>query len=112
MKTNKVKTNILIRDNVPAIMAQQGKTCRTVHLDDDKYLELLNGLFLEEVKRYVENDEPGAKNLDGLADIGEVMHAILAFKGIPVEEFQKARMQRMEELGGYYDRLYLKEIID
>jgi predicted house-cleaning noncanonical NTP pyrophosphatase (MazG superfamily) len=112
MKTSKVKPNTLIRDNVPAIMAQQGKTCRTVHLDDDKYLELLNGLFLEEVKHYVENDEPGAKDLDNLADIGEIMHAILAFKGIPVEEFQKARMQRMEELGGYYDRLYLKEVID
>jgi predicted house-cleaning noncanonical NTP pyrophosphatase (MazG superfamily) len=112
MKTSKVKPNTLIRDNVPAIMAQQGKTCRTVHLDDDKYLELLNGLFLEEVKRYVENDEPGAKDLGNFADIGEIMHAILAFKGIPVEEFQKARMQRMEELGGYYDRLYLKEVID
>jgi predicted house-cleaning noncanonical NTP pyrophosphatase (MazG superfamily) len=107
-----IKKDTLIRDNVPAIMAQQGKTCRTVHLDDDKYLELLNNLFLEEVKNYVEQDEPGKKDLDGLADIGEVMHAILAFKGIPVEEFQKARMQRSEELGGYYDRLFLKEIID
>lgn len=107
-----MKTNTLIRDNVPAIMAQQGKTCRTVHLDDDKYLELLNNLFLEEVKNYVEQDEPGKKDLDALADIGEVMHAILAFKDIPVEEFQKARMQRSEELGGYYDRLFLKEIID
>lgn len=107
-----MKTNTLIRDNVPAIMAQQGKTCRTVHLDDDKYLELLNNLFLEEVRNYVEQDEPGKKDLDSLADIGEVMHAILAFKGIPVEEFQKARVQRMEELGGYYDRLFLKEIID
>jgi predicted house-cleaning noncanonical NTP pyrophosphatase (MazG superfamily) len=106
------KTNTLIRDNVPAIMAQQGKTCRTVHLDDDKYLELLNNLFLEEVRNYVERDEPDIKDLDALADIGEVMHAILAFKGIPVEEFQKARMQRSEELGGYYDRLLLKEIID
>jgi len=106
------KSNTLIRDNVPAIMAQQGKTCRTVHLDDDKYLELLNNLFLEEVRNYVEQDEPGKKDLDALADIGEVMHAILAFKGIPVEEFQKARVQRMEELGGYYDRLLLKEIID
>jgi len=106
------KSNTLIRDNVPAIIAQQGKTCRTVHLDDDKYLELLNNLFLEEVSKYVEQDEPGKKDLDALADIGEVMHAILAFKGIPVEEFQKARVQRKGELGGYFDCLFLKEIID
>jgi predicted house-cleaning noncanonical NTP pyrophosphatase (MazG superfamily) len=109
MKTMK---NTLIRDNVAAIISQKGKTCRTAHLDDDKYLELLNNLFLEEVKSYVEQDEPGKKDLDALADIGEVMHAILAFKGIPVEEFQKARVQRFEEFGGYYDRVFLKEILD
>ena len=112
MKNTTLKSNTLIRDNVPAIAVQQGKTCRIVHLDDDKYLELLNNLFLEEVRNYVEQDEPGKKDLDALADIGEVMHAILAFKGIPVEEFQKARGQRMEEFGGYYDRIFLKEIID
>lgn len=106
------KTNILIRDNIPAIMTQQGKTCRTAHLDDVKYLELLNNLFLEEVKRYVEQDAPYVRDVDGLADIGEVMHAILALKQIPVEEFQKVRLERLEELGGYYDRVLLKEILE
>jgi hypothetical protein len=40
------------------------------------------------------------------------MHAILALKKIPIEAFQKARLERMEELGGYGSRLYLKEIIE
>ena len=108
----KTKKNTLIRDNVPAIMSQQGKTCRTAHLDDTKYLELLNNLFLEEVKRYVEQDALDNRDIECLADVGEVMHAILAFKGIPLEEFQRVRMQRFEELGGYLDRVFLKEILD
>jgi predicted house-cleaning noncanonical NTP pyrophosphatase (MazG superfamily) len=108
----KTKKNTLIRDNVPAIMSQEGKTCRTAHLDDEKYMQLLNALFLEEVKRYVDQDTSDTRDVEGLADIGEVMHAILAFKGIPVEEFQKVRVQRFEELGGYYDRVFLKDILD
>lgn len=106
------KTNILIRDNVPAIMSQQGKTCRTAHLDDTKYLELLNNLFIEEVKRYVAQDSIDNKDIECLADVGEVMHAILALKGVALEEFQRVRMQRFEELGGYLDRVFLKEILD
>ena len=108
----KEKKNTLIRDNVPAIMSQQGKTCRTVHLDDDKYLQLLNELFLEEVKRYVEQDALDNRDIECLADVGEVMHAILAFKGITLEEFQAVRKQRFEELGGYLDRVFLKDILD
>jgi predicted house-cleaning noncanonical NTP pyrophosphatase (MazG superfamily) len=107
-----MKTNILIRDNVPAIMSQQGKTCRTAHLDDNKYLEMLNNLFIEEVKRYVEQDALDNRDIECLADVGEVMHAILALKGVSLEEFQKVRKQRFEELGGYLDRVYLKEILD
>jgi predicted house-cleaning noncanonical NTP pyrophosphatase (MazG superfamily) len=108
----KEKKNTLIRDNVPAIMSQQGKTCRTVHLDDEKYLQLLNELFLEEVKRYVEQDAMDNRDIECLADVGEVMHAILAFKGITLEEFQTVRKQRFEELGGYLDRIFLKDILD
>jgi len=104
--------NTLIRDNVPAIMSQQGKTCRTAHLDDNKYLEMLNNLFIEEVKRYVEQDSIDNRDIECLADVGEVMHAILALKGVSLEEFQKVRKQRFEELGGYLDRVYLKEILD
>jgi predicted house-cleaning noncanonical NTP pyrophosphatase (MazG superfamily) len=107
-----MKTNILIRDNVPAIMSQQGKTCRTAHLDDNQYLEMLNNLFIEEVKRYVEQDALDNRDIECLADVGEVMHAILALKGVTLEEFQKVRKQRFEELGGYLDRVYLKEILD
>ncbi len=108
----KTKKNTLIRDNVPAIMSQQGKTCRTAHLDDNKYLEMLNNLFIEEVKRYVEQDALDNRDIESLADVGEVMHAILALKGVTLQEFQRVRMQRFEELGGYLDRVYLKEILD
>lgn len=107
-----MKTNTLIRDNIPAIMSQKGKTCRTAHLDDDKYLQMLNDLFVAEVKRYVEQDAIDNRDIECLADVGEVMHAILALKGISLEEFQRVRMQRFEELGGYLDRVFLKEILD
>ena len=97
----------LIRDKVPAILQEQGKSACCDVLDEATYEKLLNERFVEDVARYVREG-----TLEAMADIGEVMHAILALKKIPIEDFQKARMERMEELGGYGGRLYLTEVIE
>ena len=97
----------LIRDKVPAILQEQGKSACCDVLDEATYEKLLNEKFLDEVARYAKEG-----TLEAMADIGEVMHAILALKKIPIEKFQQARLARMEELGGYGSRLFLKEVIE
>lgn len=97
----------LIRDKVPAILQEQGKTACCDVLDEATYEQLLNEKFVEEAARYAKEG-----TMDAMAEIGEIMHAILALKKIPIEAFQKARLVQLEEMGGYGSRLYLKEIIE
>jgi predicted house-cleaning noncanonical NTP pyrophosphatase (MazG superfamily) len=45
-----------------------------------------------------------------LADVLEVIYAILAFKGITFEELQQARLKKKGERGGFENKIILEEI--
>ena len=99
--------NKLVRDKIPEIIENAGKTCVCENLPDDRYIEHLNTKLLEEVHEYLES---GA--VEELADIGEVMHAILAYKNISLEQFQRVRLEKLEVRGGFEKRLLLIEVIE
>ena len=99
--------NKLVRDKIPAIIEQSGKKAICQTLSDEEYIKQLNTKLLEEVNEYYESG-----SLEELADIGEVMHAILSYKNISIEEFQKARMDKLEQRGGFKDKIFLKEVIE
>jgi predicted house-cleaning noncanonical NTP pyrophosphatase (MazG superfamily) len=97
--------NKLVRDKIPQIIEQSGKSCICETLSDEQYIKMLNEKLLEEVKEYLENE-----TVEELADIGEVMHAILAYKKVSIEEFQKTRLEKLETRGGFMDKILLKEV--
>ena len=99
--------NKLVRDKIPQIIDADGRkaVCRT--LEDESYIRHLHEKLLEEVQEYLKSGE-----LEELADIGEVMHAILDYKGIPLAEFQKARLDKLEQRGGFKERIFLEEVIE
>ncbi len=97
--------NKLVRDKIPEIINATGKTCVCEPISDGLYLEKLNEKLLEEVQEYLESG-----TLEELADIGEVMHAILAYKHITLDEFQRVRTEKLEARGGFEKRLLLKEV--
>jgi len=99
--------NKLVRDRIPEIIEASGKTCIWVTLSDERYIELLNKKLQEEVTEYLESG-----TVEELADIGEVMHAILDYKGIPLEEFQRVRNEKLQERGGFAKRILLKEVTE
>ena len=104
MKT--IKYNKLVRDKIPEIIEKSGKKAVTEILPDDKYVEMLNQKLLEEVNEFFESG-----SVEELADIGEVMHAIMAYKGISIEEFQRVRLEKLEKRGGFKDKIMLVEVI-
>lgn len=59
--------------------------------------------LLEEVKEYLESGI-----VEELADIGEVMHAILDFTGISLEKFQRVRMEKLQVRGGFKKKILLR----
>ena len=79
--------NKLVRDKIPEIIAaDNGKTCVTRIMEDDEYLETLNTKMQEELKEYLESGD-----VKELADLEEILRAILDIKGVSYEEFEKIR---------------------
>lgn len=99
------KYNKLIRDKIPDIIRKSGKIPITKSLSDTEYMDMLNLKLQEEVAEYLESG-----SVEELADIGEVMHAILAYKQMPIEEFQKVRADKLQKRGGFAERLLLVEV--
>ncbi|MFA5637277.1 MAG: nucleoside triphosphate pyrophosphohydrolase [Anaerovoracaceae bacterium] len=99
--------NKLVRDKVPQIIKDSGKECVCETLPDEEYIKMLNEKLVEEAREYTETGD-----IEELADMGEVMHAILDYKNTSLEEFQKVRMEKLQAHGGFKDRILLKEVIE
>jgi predicted house-cleaning noncanonical NTP pyrophosphatase (MazG superfamily) len=106
MKT--ITYNKLVRDRIPEIIEANGKkaVCETISNDKD-YIKYLKDKLVEEMNEFLESDDVAE-----LADMGEVMHALLEYKGVSVETFQRIRMEKLEKRGGFKKRILLKEVIE
>lgn len=95
--------NKLVRDNIPQIMVNNGASPVTRILSDEEYISELNRKILEEVHEYLESGE-----VEELADIEEVLRAILTFKGVNLEEFDSIRNQKVLKRGAFNKRIFLE----
>ena len=96
--------NKLIRDKIPEIIEAEGRKCKIETLSDEEYLKCLNDKLLEEVNEYLESG-----NVEELADLEEVLRAILKAKSVDYESFEKIRIDKVEKRGAFDKRLLLKE---
>lgn len=98
--------NKLVRDKIPEIIAgDNGKTCVIRIMEDDEYLETLNTKMQEELKEYLESGD-----VEELADLEEVLRAILDVKGVPYEEFEKIRNTKVEKRGAFKEKIFLESV--
>jgi predicted house-cleaning noncanonical NTP pyrophosphatase (MazG superfamily) len=100
--------NKLVRDHIPEIIESTGKKAiyQTI-TNDEEYLKFLKDKLVEEMNEFLESDDVAE-----LADMGEVMHALLEYKGVSVETFQRIRLEKLEKRGGFKNRILLKEVIE
>jgi predicted house-cleaning noncanonical NTP pyrophosphatase (MazG superfamily) len=94
--------NKLVRDKIPEIIKADGKECETRVLDDKEYLLSLNKKLDEELREYYETG-----SIDELADMVEVIFAIVEQHGISIQEFERLRLSKREKRGGFDQRLFL-----
>jgi predicted house-cleaning noncanonical NTP pyrophosphatase (MazG superfamily) len=104
---NRVKYNKLVRDRIPEIIERSGKACTCETLPEGEFIKLLNAKLTEEINEYLENG-----TVEELADISEVINAILSCMNITPGEFQRIRLEKLKERGGFGKRLLLKEVIE
>lgn len=105
-KTVKVY-NKLVRDKIPEIIEKSGKTCTVETLTDEKYIAMLNAKLTEELDEYQES-----KSLEELADLLEVMGAVVKARGYTWEDLTKVRKKKLEERGGFEKKILLKEVFE
>ena len=96
--------NKLIRDKIPEIIEEAGNDYEVEILNDEDYFKYLNIKLKEELDEYLENNE-----IMELADLVEIVYAILDYKGISREEFEEMRKEKQEERGGFEKKLFLKK---
>lgn len=99
--------NKLIRDKIPEIIEKSGKKAAWETLDLKLYKQYLDKKLEEELQEYLE-----CNNEEELADLVEVIYAILKYKQIDLQEFEQIRKNKEKERGGFDRRILLKEVIE
>ena len=97
--------NKLVRDKIPEIIKTNGQAANLRKLDEDEYFKALNQKLTEEIAEYFED-----YNTEELADVIEVVYAIVKCKGLSLEDFEIIRKRKLDERGGFEDRLMLVEV--
>lgn len=97
--------NKLVRDRIPEIIRASGAKCTTETLPPERYIAMLDAKLQEELSEYQES-----KSLEELADLLEVMGAVVKARGYTWEQLRQVRMKKREERGGFEKRILLKEV--
>ena len=95
----------LVRDRIPEIIKADGKTCVYETLSDEAYIRLLDQKLNEELAEYQES-----KSLEELADLLEVMQAVVRARGWTLDELEQVRADKAAERGGFAKKILLKEV--
>lgn len=101
----RIEYNKLIRDRIPAIIEAEGKTCRIETMPEDEYRQALLEKLIEEAQEAAQASPD--RLVTELADLYEVIDAVLAVNGIDREEVLQVQKQRQSSRGGFEQRLKL-----
>lgn len=91
----------LVRDNIPDIIRAEGLDPIIHVADDQEYATQLRAKLTEEVDEFLTSDD----DLEELADILEVLHALAEHIGSSPAELEKLRAAKAEQRGGFAKRI-------
>jgi len=97
--------NKLVRDRIPEVIEASGKKCEVRVLDDQEYILRLNQKLQEELQEYLAD-----QSVEELADMVELIQAILEFKEVSLDQFEQIRKEKHEVRGGFRKRLFLVNV--
>ena len=98
--------NKLVRDKIPeAIERTEGRTANYKILNNKEYLQELDRKLFEEAHEFVEEH-----SVEELADLMEVISAIMNARGLSLEEVEVARKAKSNEKGKFDDKIYLIDV--
>lgn len=95
----------LVRDKIPKIINEDGKTPKTHVAEEEELWSKLKDKLQEEVDEFIEDEAP-----QELADILEVILAICEYKNIGFSDIEKIRKEKKEKKGGFSKKIILEDI--
>ena len=99
--------NKLVRDRIPEIIEASGKTCTVEVLPNDAYIQALDAKLSEELAEYQQS-----KSLEELADLLEVMDAVVKARGYTWDDLTRVRKEKRAQRGAFDQKIFLKEVIE
>ncbi|MGE7936519.1 nucleoside triphosphate pyrophosphohydrolase [Bacillus paramycoides] len=103
--------NKLIRDKIPQIIKDNGKTPTTRILNENEYIKEICKKTEEELTEYLEADTKEHK-LEELSDLLELINALAEHEGTTLEKINTIRKKKATERGGFQSRTFLIEVTD
>ena len=98
--------NKLVRDKIPdEINEMEGRKANYRILDDTEYLQELDRKLFEEAHEFVEEH-----SVEELADLMEVIFAIMKTKNISIDDVKDARKIKNNKKGKFKDKVYLIDV--
>lgn len=98
--------NKLVRDKIPdEINNIEGRKANYKILSNEEYLIELDKKLLEEAHEFIEEH-----SVEELADLIEVIRAIMKFKNISLDDVEKARKSKNDKKGKFDRKIYLIDV--
>ena len=97
----------LVRDKIPAIIAQNGQIAKTRVLNDEAYAAALNAKLKEETREYLQSG-----SLTELADILEVVEALAKHQGSSFDDVLALKQKKQQTNGAFDRRIFLVSVED
>ena len=98
------KYDKLVRDKIPQVLDSKGITCTIRIVEGQEYIDWLSAKLKEEVEEFIQDN-----NEEEIADIMEVLRAIIAAHGFSSEYIEEIRKNKLEERGGFSAKLVLEQ---
>ncbi|MCY7385642.1 MAG: nucleoside triphosphate pyrophosphohydrolase [Microcoleus sp. CAN_BIN18] len=95
----------LVRDRIPEIIRQSGNECEVIILSETEYRQALRQKLIEEAGEVAEAD--GDELVAELADLYEVIDALMLSYGISGDRILNAQAKRREARGGFTQKIML-----
>ncbi len=97
----------LVRDRIPELIRQSGREPDVRHLVGDALVAALGEKLVEEAREAAEVVGSRGHLVEELADLREVMVALMAARGITDKEVAEAAVSKVQERGAFESGLWL-----
>lgn len=102
--------NKLIRDNIPSIIQQANKTCKTRILNNEEYIHYLKLKLIEESNEVYHSDNDHIK--EEIADVLEVIDALMSTFNIQKDDIDNIRNIKAMKNGRFDNKIFLEYVED